>query len=478
VTISPGHGIKLDLPNYAPGLAVIPIDNPEEARHYARMRRSRPYRMALTIGFCLLLAACSQPQIFENTEKSSQAAPAVKDAPASVADTKGGLSGFYTALVRLESGQRSTPVVVVHLGDSHIAADRFSGDLRQQFQRRFGDAGRGLVQPGKAFKYFNARGVSTQQSKGWKAANSFFDDTGPYSLTGVRLEVARAGEVLKLTVDKPHRQQEIEVAFLSRPEAGSVEVKAGGKTQKLNLTNAKSRIQRFKTSARSLSIKTLDARPVAVLGWSSYSPNRGVRYVSLGLPGASADVMARWDTSLVMADLKYLKPDLIILGYGTNEGFKDDLNAAAYQWHFEALAASLKKAANNPSLLVLGAPDSTRLPKYARKQGGSPGCKALSRDEVAQYSSLLQQKSVTLARWHAPPGLARVRAAQKRAAQNLNAAYWDWSQVMGGQCGTFRWASAKPALAYGDNVHFNDAGSKRAAAALYRFLMKGYGQFS
>ncbi len=478
MTISPGHGIKLDLPNYAPGLAVIPIDNPEEARHYARLRKSRPYRMALTIGFCLLLAACSQPQIFENTEQGSQPKTTVKDTPTAVAEPRDGLAGFYNALARLESGQRVRPVVVVHLGDSHIAADRFSGDMRQQLQRRFGDAGRGLVQPGKAFKYFNARGVSTQQSEGWKAANSFFDDTGPYSLTGVRLKAARTGEVLKLLVDRPVRKQEIEVEFLSGPGAGSVEIAAGGKTQKLDLTNAKIRIQRFKTRAQSLSIKTLDARPVAVLGWSSYLPNRGLRYVSLGLPGASADVMARWDSLLVKADLKYLKPDLIILGYGTNEGFKDNLNVTAYQQRFESLASDLKKAANNPSLLVLGAPDSTRLPKYARKQAGTPGCKALSRDEVAQYSTLLRQKSQRLARWHAPPGLARVRAAQKRAAQNLKAAYWDWSQVMGGECGTFRWARAEPALAYGDNVHFNDAGSKRTAAALYRFLMKGYGQFS
>ena len=478
MTISPGHGIKLDLPNYAPGLAVIPIDNPEEARHYARLRKSRPYRMALTIGFCLLLAACSQPQISENIEQGPQPKTAVKDIPAVVAAANDGLSGFYTALARLENGQRLRPVVIVHLGDSHIAADRFSGDLRQRFQRRFGDAGRGLVQPGKAFKYFNARGVSTQQSQGWKAANSFLGDTGPYSLTGVRLEVASAGEILKLTVKKPNKRQEIEVAFLTGPGAGSVEVKAEGKTQELDLTNAKNRIQRFKIRGQSLSVKTLDARPVSVLGWSSYLPKPGVRYVSLGLPGASAIVMTRWDKSLVKAELKYLKPDLIILGYGTNEGFRDDLNATAYQQRFEALAAALKRAANNPSLLVLGAPDSTRLPKYAQNQQVKPECRALSKDEVTQYSTLLQQKSQRLARWHAPPGLARVRAAQKRAAQNLNAAYWDWSQVMGGECGTFRWARANPALAYGDNVHFNDAGSKRAAVALYRFLMKGYGQFS
>ncbi len=491
MTISPGHGIKLDLPNYAPGLAVIPIDNPEEARHYTRQKKTRPYRMAITIGLCMLLAACSGPQISENLEEAPQTSPLTQNtkplaekpdnktvAPPELAGSTAGLRRFYTALSQLESGKRKRPVVVVHLGDSHIAADRFSGDLREKFQQRFGDAGRGLVQPGKPYRYFHARGISTQQTKGWKAANSFYNAPGPYSLTGVRLETASAGEVLKLAVKKRNRQNVIEVEFLVGPEAGAVEFNVGGKLQRLDLRSSQTQIRRFKIKAQTLSLKTLDERRVAVLGWSSYIQKPGLRYVSLGLPGASANVMARWDANLMKADMAYLKPDLIILGYGTNEGFKDDLNAARYRQRYEALAGKLQRMANNPSLLVLGAPDSTRLPKYARKSGVTPECIELTSDEVTQYSTLLAQNSKRLARWHAPPGLSRVRSAQKLAAQNLKAAYWDWSQVMGGACGTYRWAAAKPPLAYGDKVHFTDAGGKRTATALYKFLMKGYGQFS
>ncbi len=434
--------------------------------------------MALTIGLFMLLAACSAPQISENLGETSQTPPTIKSTPAPVVASTDGLSRFYSALAQLESGKRTRPVVVLHLGDSHIAADRFSGDLRQKLQQRFGDAGRGLVQPGKAFKYFNARGVSTQQSAGWKAANSFYNAPGPFSMTGIRLETTSAGETLKLAVDRPGRQQQIDVEFLAGPQAGSVEVNVGGKLQTLDLRAPKRQIRLFKTTARTVSLKTLDERPVAILGWSSRLPKPGLRYISFGLPGASAAVMARWDKALMAAEMKFLKPDLIILGYGTNEGFKDDLDPAAYQRRYETLVGRLKKLANNPSLLVLGPPDSTRLPKYARKPGVEPVCKQLSPQEVAQYSTLMAQKSDQLARWHAPPGLARVRGALQRAAKNMKAAYWDWSRVMGGACGTYRWAKAKPPLAYGDNVHFSDAGSKRAATALYKYLMKGYGQFS
>jgi len=434
--------------------------------------------MALTIGFCMLLAACSNPQISENLEETKQSSSTAKNSAGPDADTKQGLSGFYTALARLESGQRTRPVVVVHLGDSHIAADGFSGDLREKLQQRFGDAGRGLMPPGKPYKYFNARGAITQQSPGWKTANSFNNATGPYSITGIRLEAASAGETLRLEVKNPARQNRIEVEFLTGPEAGSVELKAGTKTHKVDLTSADKRIRRFKTTAREVSIKTLDGRRVSVLGWSSLVEKPGIRYVSLGLPGASASVMARWNKTLVNEGLRYLKPDLIVLGYGTNEGFKDNVNSATYQRRYETLAGNFKKLAGNPSLLILGAPDAARLPEYARNRDVRTGCKALSTRELAQYSTLLAQKSNTLARWHAPPGLARVRTAQRRAAENLKAAYWDWSKIMGGACGIFRWANAKPALAYPDKVHFTDAGAKRSATALYNFLMKGYGQFS
>lgn len=489
MTISPGHGIKLDLPNYAPGLAVIPLKNPEEVLQYTRQKKSQPYRMALVIGVCMLFAACSNVDAPGSLEKAPS--PIVKNEAPPVdrlqkktsktprlAESTQGLTGFYKALANLESGARKRPVVVVHLGDSHIAADRFSGDLRAQLQHRFGDAGRGLVQPGKPFRYFHARGVNMQQTPGWKVANSRINPSGLYSLTGIRLEANSTDEILQLGVKKNRKRHEIEVEFLSGPDAGAVEINVGGKLHKLDLRSEKMRIHRFKVVAQAVTIKTLDARRVTVLGWKSSIKKPGLRYTSFGLPGATVNVMARWNSALVKDSLMHLKPDLIILGYGTNEGFWNNLKAAEYGRRYEKLVRKLQKSAGNPSLLVLGAPDSTRLPKYARKPDVKPGCKALRPNEIAQYSKLLAQKSPILARWHAPPGLARVRSAQKRAAKHLKAAFWDWSRVMGGACGTFRWAQAKPPLAYGDKVHFTDAGARRAAAALYKFLMTGYAQYT
>ncbi|MDH3582566.1 MAG: hypothetical protein OEM91_18330, partial [Hyphomicrobiales bacterium] len=92
---------------------------------------------------------------------------------AGAASGTGKLGRFHRALTALESGLRHKPVTILHLGDSHIASDRFTGDLRDMFQTRFGDAGRGLMMPGYPFAYYRARGVRFAKTGKWSSANSF-----------------------------------------------------------------------------------------------------------------------------------------------------------------------------------------------------------------------------------------------------------------------------------------------------------------
>lgn len=54
----------------------------------------------------------------------------------------------YELLRQVESGQRRT-INIVHIGDSHLQADWFSGHVRMALHRRFGSAGRGLIFPYK-----------------------------------------------------------------------------------------------------------------------------------------------------------------------------------------------------------------------------------------------------------------------------------------------------------------------------------------
>ncbi len=200
--------------------------------------------------------------------------------------------------------------------------------------------------------------------------------------------------------------------------------------------------------------------------------------MNFGIPGATADTPQRWNQKFVADDLARLKPDLIVLGYGTNEGFNDDLDPEAYGARVTALLKRLKGDAPKASFLVLGPPDSARLPRFARDKAGKPGakapCRALSETERRDYAQLREAKSSKLARWHPPPKLSAVRAVLRRVADTRGAYFWDWSRVMKGPCGIHAWVNAEPPLAASDHVHLRSAGAKRSASALFEELMAGY----
>ncbi len=389
------------------------------------------------------------------------------------------LARFYRALAGLQSGLRQEPVTILHLGDSHIAADNFSGDLRALFQARFGDAGRGMMMPGFPFPYYKARGVSFARKGTWKAANSLKTDLGAYGLSGVRLSTKEKGARLTLTSRKGAFEW-AEVALLTQPKGGEVEVSFGGARRSIATASSERSIKRVRVErkGRELQVTTKDKGAVSILSWSVGQNRPGLRYINFGIPGATADTPRRWDKSLVADGLAHLKPSLIILGYGTNEGFNDKLDAQAYETRVTALVSRLKKHAPQASILILGPPDGARFPRFARaadkNAASSAPCRVLGKRELQRYAKLKSTRSIQLALWHAPPKLAVVRDRLSRVAQTHGAHFWDWSKVMNGPCGIHAWGKAEPPLAASDHVHLRSAGAKRSAMALFDEVSAGY----
>ncbi len=389
------------------------------------------------------------------------------------------LASFYRALAGLQSGLRQEPVTILHLGDSHIASDSFSGDLRALFQARFGDAGRGMMMPGFPFPYYKARGVSFSRKGKWSAANSLNKDVGAYGLSGVRLSASAKGARLALTSRKGAFEW-AEVALLTQPKGGEVEVTFGGARRSISTASPENSIKRVRIErkGRELEVTTKDKGRVSILSWSVGQNRPGLRYINFGIPGATADTPRRWAKSLVADGLAHLKPSLIVLGYGTNEGFNDKLNPQAYEARVTALVSRLKKHAPQASILILGPPDGARFPRFARaaNKGAAAAapCRALGEHELQRYAKLKSARSKQLALWHAPPKLAVVRERLSSVAETHGAHFWDWSQVMNGPCGIHAWSKAEPPLAASDHVHLRSAGAKRSATALFEEVMSGY----
>src|ERR1035438_9036338 len=119
------------------------------------MRRRIPLALGAALLGCCLLAG-SQPatvtkkKTAAKKKKKRPAAPPVSAAARAAAQSKveeylaasaakpfqqpGALVPFFEQLVRLATAEDRTPVHIIQFGDSHTAADEWTGGLREQFQ--------------------------------------------------------------------------------------------------------------------------------------------------------------------------------------------------------------------------------------------------------------------------------------------------------------------------------------------------------
>lgn len=355
----------------------------------------------------------------------------------------GPLGRFNAKLAALENKTRSKPVTIVHIGDSHVASDSFTRGIRSRLQERYGNAGRGAVIPASAFKYGVADQVKLTSWGNWTSRTALKHKSGPFGLSGVSVASRSSKAGMKMTVIGQQFDWAA-VTVLTGPSQGRLTLKVGREEKSFNAW-AKSRGSKtFRINARgsSVEVRLGGGARTTVLNWSSGRERPGIRYINFGLIGATAKITNRFDPKLVAADLKELDPDLIIYGYGTNEGFNDGLNIASYSRFAKNLIGSMRKSAKNADVVIVGAASGLR-----RK--GNRACGS----------------------WSTPRKLEPLRKAMEKLAKAENAAYWDWSDAMGGACAINRWAAK--GLAAKDRVHLTSAGYSRSAGLFANWITKG-----
>ena len=415
-------------------------------------------------------ALAQQPR----TPRRTPPDPITTDAPAA-------LRPFYNALRELQAGRRQR-VTILQIGDSHTATDHFSGRLRDLFQQQFGNAGRGLMAAGVPYAYYRPYQVSVTQSAGWVVSNSFRpDDPGPYGVTGYTLHASQAGEAMSLEAGADGPFDEVEIDYLRQPGGGHVDVSIDGRPAgSINTAgNApQAATQRFTTrNGQTLSLTVRGDGLIDLLGWNLLRQQRGVVVAAEGFSGATVDILDRWDPQIVDWQVRRIDPALVILAFGTNEGFQTTLSIDTYAEALASRLANLRSAAPNAAILVVGPPDALRLPSWCASNAAQKErarCAPLTKSEAANYASLINSQSRQLCRWHAPANIQVVRDIMRRVAQQQGAYFWDWQKALPGPCGMDAWSRAKPPLAHADRVHMREDGYGRSAELLFNEIMRFY----
>lgn len=361
---------------------------------------------------------------------------------------------FFAALRALEAGTRDR-VDALQIGDSHTANDGFSGRMRELMQERFGNAGRGLLPPAIPFKYYKPDAVRVSADDWMPVGGLAADAPGPLGLAGLRQRADRAASVT-MEVDRPGDLARVEVELLAQPGGG--ELTARFDTGLAAAIDTRARAPRavwLRTGAADATRLALSTGGgVDLLSCRILNGRTGVTWSNLGTIGATVEFLARWNWTLVRAELDRLRPALIVLAFGTNEGFRDATDISAYAASYADAVRRLRAAAPGAALLLVGPPDGIRW-------SHAPGACA---------------DPSTGAAMETPPKLAMVREAQRSEAARAGVMFWDWSAAMGGRCSMAAWAAQSPPLAAADHVHLLHAGYRRTAETLFDHLMTGYGR--
>lgn len=431
----------------------------------------------------------------KSSKKSRRAKPAPRNSPAELVnslprvpvESPEALEPFFDSLrglARPSTEPQAAPRItrILHFGDSHVAADYWTGELRALLQARFGDAGPGLVMPGKPWKFFRHARAKSLGGKGW-ARCGLRDDpcAGPTGLFRVglrpvalptRMEPAileaefRTAEIQYAVGNEWDRTVTIDGTTLMKPPPPTLEEDyetnpepEAPTTEPAESPDPHSLPQEgFSTDLGEMDyflFAEWNREPLApglhrievdlsgdalLLGIDLRSGDSGILYDALGINGTEMADLDAWEPGVRADLLLHASPALIVVSFGTNDMGAKGFDAETY---FAACLGVLQRLrADAPDVPVLVTGPAERGGKHRRVRA-----RMLERSGVCSD-------------------------ALRRAALDAGCAFWDARAAMGGRGSIARWAAA--GLAQADQVHLTESGYKTLARLLFDALVVAY----
>ncbi len=350
---------------------------------------------------------------------------------------------FFEQLYRHQQGQMPGPVRILHYGDSHTAADEWTGEMRARLQEKFGDGGSGYSFAGRPYDGYRREDVRSGSTSGWHTDGLVGrSGDGVYGLGGISMSVRTPREGVYVEADA----SDFELFYYQQPGGGSLQLYDNGvPLERISTAGDPSpayyRLEDMPGPHR-LELETLDHAPVRLFGWVAEKPT-GVTYETLGINGAQASIVLDWNEETLRSNIERRNPALIVLAYGTNEAGQKAWTLESYRDMFEKLIARFRAAAPTATILVIGPPD--RDQRTAKKG------------------------------WQPMDRLDMIVEAQREAAVANGCPFWDLRAKMGGKGSMLQWVAA--GMAQADHVHFTGLGYNMLGDAVVRDLMSQYDLF-
>ncbi len=331
---------------------------------------------------------------------------------------------------------------ITQLGDSHTAADIFTGALRQSFQQDYGSAGIGWISPINVYGQRNTQVY--YNALDWRLTSSRSTVANDYPMGGFIATPTVANAQLTINYNVDEKPSLWNATFLVKQLKKGKPLKlVDGMNYEVVLDTKGQTGWQYVSAFVMLPLTiTAESAESAKLGgiWLEKNGAPGVVVSPVALNGAKQSIWTHWRSDWTN-DLAKIKSDLIIIAYGTNEAFETPFNPVKYKQFLIDSIKAIRKKSPTSVILIVSPPDSMLRNKI--KRGAS--CQAMQ-----------------------PPNLSIIRKVQKEVAKQQHTLYWDWSVVMGGMCGMRNWVAK--GLGNKDHIHLTASGYQQSADQLYKSL--------
>lgn len=436
----------------------------------------------------------------------------------------GALDEFFIKLACLEHDSL-TRLRILHIGDSHIQADFFSGPLRESLQQKFGNAGRGLIFP---YKIANTNGPSDldfYSNTSWSVKRNVFPNIDmPVGISGISMRTENPYAVLKVglkpvdsvaqTFDQitvfstcDTNSYDIAVSLCNSPgvlektaiysENTYYTVKSGDNlgliarkygTTVTQLKSWNNLHSDFIKAGQKLVIKK-DRQPVQAVALDSFSMVDTLLF-SENMPGRMGKTVC-FSSPQSACYLHVLKSrpgekNFVLEGIVLESSEKPGIlyamagvNGAMYE-HFNCSKDFISQVREfQPDLVIISLGTNETL--------GSSFDEVKTRNEILKMIDSLRAVSPApgilltapsdnmLKRRYANHNCEKINDMMKEISKEKNVALWDLFTVMGGHGSIEKWYRA--GLARNDRIHFTVAGYLLQSELLVDALMKAYHQF-
>ena len=365
---------------------------------------------------------------------------------------------FHDALER--TAQRRSITRIMQFGASHTAADILTSYLRDDLQTQYGDAGVGWFMPARPWRthrHSRIKHDNPRSKRGrweWDAVRhkKSFLKNGKYGLAGMATTATDRRQWTTWTTRNRAKASRLELYVDKLPNGGDFYLQIDAKRRKRYRTRGNGLatiVRTFDDAGHTFRLVPRGNGPVRLYGGVLERDVPGVVFDTLGINGARAVSMLKWNYDLWETLVRKRRPNLIILAYGTNEAGDRDEPIEVYQSNLRKVLSRVRSAAPQASCVLFGPTDRPILEDRTEKKN---------------------KKDVDKT-FHARPRVAEVNASQKQISAEFGCAYFDAVEATGGQFSIVSWADLEPRLAYGDYVHFTNRGYRVLATQFLAALL-------